>query len=284
MEQASVERKWIIYMYTFPNGKRYIGKTFRSLKERQESAEWIGYRNCPVLWRAICKYKIENIKQDILFESYMTDEYSSRLEMICISLFKTNCNKYSNPSYGYNETDGGEGTIGHKHNDEAKAKMRKPRPQCSGINHHNSKEVYCIELDKIFVNAREAERETGVSFGSISNCCIGKSKSTRGGNTKFDVLHWEFRIGAIEKPEKLIATSRGTKAVYCIELDATFSSVRCASEQGYGTVDKIRGSCKQSKLLSKHVNPNVLHWVYEDDKTDEIVNNILNKIQQSKQN
>ena len=44
MENVNKERKWIIYMYTFLNGKRYIGKTCRSLKDRQESSEWVGYK------------------------------------------------------------------------------------------------------------------------------------------------------------------------------------------------------------------------------------------------
>ena len=65
------KRKWIIYMYTFPNGKRYIGKTSQSLKDRQEGPSWTGYNNSTVLMRAIKKYGVENIRQDILFEDFM---------------------------------------------------------------------------------------------------------------------------------------------------------------------------------------------------------------------
>ena len=102
---------WIIYMYTFPNGKRYIGKTKRTLSARQ-GCNFNRYDSCTVLWNAIQKYGVENIQQEILFENDMTDEYASRLEQICILLFKTNCNKFSNPKYGYNLTDGGEGLTG----------------------------------------------------------------------------------------------------------------------------------------------------------------------------
>ena len=117
------ERKWIIYMYTFPNGKRYIGKTSSTLKDRQGGSNWSGYKHCSVLMRAVKKYGVENIIQEILFESFMTDEYAARLESICILLFKANCLKFSNPSYGYNMTDGGEGTIGRTMSEEAKIKM-----------------------------------------------------------------------------------------------------------------------------------------------------------------
>lgn len=192
MENTAEKRKWIIYMYTFPNGKRYIGKTSRSLKERQESSNFIGYRACPVLYRAIQKYGAENIKQDVLFENYMTDEYSSRLEMICVALFKTNCNRYRNPSYGYNTTDGGEGSAGFKQTEEAKDKTRRARKGKLGCDANRHKPVYCVELNKVFAGAREAEREIGIHYCSISNCCLGRSQSTRGGNTTYKKLHWKF--------------------------------------------------------------------------------------------
>ena len=60
-------RHWIVYMYTFPNGKRYVGKTKRTLAQRQ-GAEFKGYRHCTLLWNAIQKYGVENIKQEVLFE------------------------------------------------------------------------------------------------------------------------------------------------------------------------------------------------------------------------
>ena len=112
-------RHWIIYMYTFPNNKRYIGKTCRSMNRRQGDDAWTGYQRCTLLWNAIQKYNVQNIKQDILFEGEMTDSYASRLEQICILLFKCNANRFSNPSYGYNLTDGGEGVSGSKRQDEA---------------------------------------------------------------------------------------------------------------------------------------------------------------------
>ena len=112
-------RHWIIYMYTFPNNKHYIGKTCHSMSRRQRDNSWSGYKNCTLLWNAIQKYGIENIKQDILFENDMTNAEASRLEMTCILLFKCNANRFANPSYGYNLTDGGEGVSGSKRQDEA---------------------------------------------------------------------------------------------------------------------------------------------------------------------
>lgn len=187
------KRKWIIYMYTFPNGKRYIGKTSTSLKDRQGGLNWSGYKNCTVLMKAVKKYGIKNIKQEILFEGEVTDEYSSRLEQICILLFKTNCRRFKNPQYGYNTTDGGEGTIGHRHTEESREKMSQSKKGRSvGADSPVAKPVYCIELNRTFVSAVEAEVCTAVSRKTISLCCLGKNKSTGGGNTMFKKLHWIF--------------------------------------------------------------------------------------------
>lgn len=118
---------WIIYMYTFPSGKRYIGKTKRTLSERQ-GRNFIGYENCTILWKAIQKYGTEDIQQEILFENDMSDEYASRLEQICILLFKANCNKFFNPKYGYNLTDGGDGLCGW-HPDEERLEVLRAQMQ-----------------------------------------------------------------------------------------------------------------------------------------------------------
>ena len=104
---------YIIYMYTFPNGKRYIGKTKRTLALRQQR-DMSGYKRCGLLWKAIQKYGMENIRTDILFEADTTDKQASKIEQFYIELFRTNANKYRDPAYGYNLTAGGEGLIDWK--------------------------------------------------------------------------------------------------------------------------------------------------------------------------
>ena len=106
-------RNWTIYMYVFPNGKRYIGKTCRKMIQRQHS-DWSGYKRCTLLWKAIQRYGVENIKTVILEERVMEDSESGEIERFYIDKYKTNCNRHSNPSYGYNLTDGGEGVSGVK--------------------------------------------------------------------------------------------------------------------------------------------------------------------------
>ena len=108
-------KKWTIYMYTFPNGKRYVGATSRPLIHRQGSLNknWENYKRCKLLYDAIQEYGIDSIEQTILFQGEIEDSEARYLESFYIEKYKTNARKYNNPSYGYNQTDGGEG-VGEK--------------------------------------------------------------------------------------------------------------------------------------------------------------------------
>lgn len=55
----------------------------------------------------------------------------------------------------------------------------------SGASNPNAKAVRCVELNKIFSTARQAEKEMGVHHTKISACCHGKAHTTGG-------YHWEF--------------------------------------------------------------------------------------------
>lgn len=117
---------WIIYMYTFPNGKRYIGATRRPLHHRQGSKEsgWAKYKLCTPLWEAIQEFGVDNIEQSILFEGDIEDEAASEMERFYIAHFKTNCRKYHDPSFGYNQGDGGEGTQERHLTEERREELR----------------------------------------------------------------------------------------------------------------------------------------------------------------
>lgn len=55
----------------------------------------------------------------------------------------------------------------------------------TGVENKTSKPVRCIDTGIVYANAREADRETGISYKSISNCANGKQKATKG-------TRWEF--------------------------------------------------------------------------------------------
>lgn len=92
----------IVYIYTFPNGKKYVGQTSMPLELRASRGD--GYRNSPAVYNAIKKYKWENLQIET-FPCGSQDEMNS-LEQYYIKLYHTN-----EREYGYNLTMGGDGAI-----------------------------------------------------------------------------------------------------------------------------------------------------------------------------
>lgn len=56
----------------------------------------------------------------------------------------------------------------------------------------NGKFAYCIELDKIFCNLRDAEKELGIAHQHISAACNGKRKSAGKHPITGERLHWKY--------------------------------------------------------------------------------------------
>ena len=123
-DMNNANKKWCVYMHTNKiNNKVYIGITNQKPEVRWCNGN--GYRkDQSVFCRAIKKYGWDNFEH-IIFAENLTKEEAEVMEMGLIALYKTNCCRYRNPSYGYNMTNGGEGTSGHKHSEEAKEKMRR---------------------------------------------------------------------------------------------------------------------------------------------------------------
>lgn len=92
----------IVYIYTFPNGKKYVGQTIQTIAARAKNGE--GYISSPAVYNAIKKYGWENITIET-FTCYSKQEMDE-LERYYIKLYNTTDNKY-----GYNLTLGGEGVI-----------------------------------------------------------------------------------------------------------------------------------------------------------------------------
>ena len=136
-------RNFFIYIFTFPNGKRYVGKTndvegrwkghkkaaerLAKLKARIERGETLSEKeneffnrmDLPV-YRAIIKYGWENIKKEY-FSGY-TEKGAFAKERFLIKKLKTHVTKGKR---GYNLTDGGEGTSGMVHSQATRKKISK---------------------------------------------------------------------------------------------------------------------------------------------------------------
>lgn len=125
IEESQEERKWCVYMHTNKeNGKVYVGQTCKKPEHRWNNGKGYliqkddGTYQQPAFARAIQKYGWNNFEH-IIFEADLTKEEANKMESILILLYQTN-----NPKYGYNLTYGGEGSVGFKHSEETKQKIK----------------------------------------------------------------------------------------------------------------------------------------------------------------
>lgn len=108
------ESTFKVYKHVFPNGKIYIGITSRSLNQRwQHGKGYSGY-----VRKAIDKYGWDNIKHFVLVGDFTEDEAKLKERQL---IAKYHSNQYE---FGYNLTEGGDGSPGYKHTEKAKEKMR----------------------------------------------------------------------------------------------------------------------------------------------------------------
>lgn len=122
-----METNYKIYMYTFPNGKKYIGQTKRTLRARQVDDEWSGYRSCSLLWKAIQKFGTDSIEITILKEHISDKEEADKWEEYYIDFYKTNVSVLGDKAEGYNLTSGGTGWNTYKCSEE---ELERKRQQC----------------------------------------------------------------------------------------------------------------------------------------------------------
>ena len=102
------------------DGKKYYGIT----SEKNPNNRWRngkGYKENEYFTNAIEKHGWDNFEHIILFEN-LTESEAHALEIEHIAKYKT-----KNREFGYNLTDGGEGTRGYHHTEEAKKKIAKAK-------------------------------------------------------------------------------------------------------------------------------------------------------------
>lgn len=208
------------------NNKRYIGKSNNIYKR------WTGERSDlrrnvfhnTHFQRAWNKYGEQAFQWLIIDICPEEDLMNKEIEWIA----------YYNAYFdGYNQTFGGEGSLGAVCSDE---KRRKLIESHSGDKPYR-KHVYCIELDQEFWCAKEAARVLNqcgyrVSGQQISRCCRGVavySGKLPNGNR----LHWCY---ASNKDTFKVPVTTNDVPVYCIELNEFFDN--CVTAQNDSRIYK----------------------------------------------
>lgn len=179
----------IIYKITNKiNGKIYIGQTIRSLNKR--IYEHLARGRNTYFDRALHKYGIQNFNIEVIDYAENKDELNKK-ESYYIKFF--NC-KFP---FGYNLTDGGEGTIGirrfgkdnphynKKHTKEAKEKISKARKLYTKEKHPLARKIINLDTGEIFncmVNACEKYK---LDKSTLTKVCKGKRNKCGG-------YHWKY--------------------------------------------------------------------------------------------
>lgn len=189
----------VIYKYTSPSGKSYIGQTTNEEKRKgiwfSNTYEYAGSK----INKARAKYGSCNFTYDILFKEDFNDN-----EIASTTLDKWEkyyIDKFDTFNNGYNLTVGGLGVRGYKWTEEGKRKLselHKGKPlseehknniRISSIGKTTSKPVEQYNKDNEFINefisATMASKITGISRTSIKNNLCGYSKSAGGYIWKF---------------------------------------------------------------------------------------------------
>lgn len=186
---------YVVYMHTNKiNNKKYIGITCRK-PEYRFGKDGSGYKECPVFYKAICKYGWESFDHEILFDN-MTREEAAAKEIELIEKYNTR-----DIQFGYNVAIGGYSQpgetnpfYGHHHTDEVKQKIAESnkkrvwteeaknsiREKLSGPSSPFAKKIHCNELNIDFDTLREAAKYIGASAGKVSEVANGKRKSVKG--------------------------------------------------------------------------------------------------------
>lgn len=99
-----MEKIYTIYLFTFPNGKQYCGYTSKQPSRRWDNGN--GYKECPLVYKAIQKYGWENVKKEIIFTTHDQQE-ALQYEKNTIKE-----KQLTNQDFGYNLDEGGRLAIG----------------------------------------------------------------------------------------------------------------------------------------------------------------------------
>ena len=189
-----MEEKYIVYMHTVPNGRKYIGITHQQPERRWRGGMHYNYNKR--FFSVIVKYGWDNITHEILYEN-LTKEEAEQKEKELIEEHKTN-----QEEYGYNMTSGGSGApnctksietreklskanTGRKHTEETKKKLSEAsKGRHLGGKSPTATKILQYDLDgnliKEWDSLKDIERALNVSYSSIWKVCNNKRGQIRG--------------------------------------------------------------------------------------------------------
>lgn len=232
----------VIYMYTSPSGKMYIGKTIDPRRRKIEHARSNG--KSPKLHNAIKKYGFENLKYEVLETGVLDKDELNLLEQYYIWYFMSY-------EHGYNCTNGGDGSDGES------AKIRNRRlpdnpkwvESMKAVHEKNrTNQEYKDKLKIILTNRnKDPLFRVKVSEGGkrAKSSEVWKKKHSDRIKKIYESedhrkKHRDSVIESLKRPEVILSRLNGLKKrmkpVICVETGQIFESVADAS--------RITGVCQ----------------------------------------
>jgi group I intron endonuclease len=251
-------KTWCVYIHTSPKNKAYIGITCQNPEYRWRK-DGTGYKEDtqPVMYAAIQKYGWNNFTHYI-FADNLTKEEAKHMEMLLIALYKTNCSKYSNPSYGYNLTDGGDGTAGRQTSDETRAAMSESAK--NRFLSQNERAKISNALTGLMVGDKNPMY--GVRRFGSDNPNYGNHKLAGKNNPNYGKCHSEETKNKIQSKQKC-------KQVICVETGKIYCSIREAARQTGFSQSHISKCCRGIK---GYETVGKLHWRFIIEEGDRYEN------------
>lgn len=257
------EKKWCVYMHRCKiSNKAYIGIAKGDPKQRWGSNGYKYTKKQRAFYNAIKKYGWDSFEH-IIWHKDLSKKEAEEWEIRLIALFKTNCCRYKNPTYGYNMTDGGEGPNGVVRSNEFKEKISKAnkgkqvsqetRLKLSQAN----KGKHLGEKNQMY--GRHHSEKTKEIFGNQR-----KGKYCGDKNPMYGKNHSQETKGKMRECKRNIF-----RAIYCIEFNEIFESIKDA-ERKLGIDNAQISACCKGKpgynSAGKHpITGEKLHWKYLED-------------------
>ena len=198
-----IDKKYLVYLHINRiNNKMYVGITSRT-PENRWGKNGCNYSTSPKFYAAINKYGWNNFEHEIL-ETGLSKEEACLREQYYIQKFN-----FLSPN-GYNLTSGGEMT---EMSDEARKKLSK-----SMMGNKNGLGHKCSEEKK----KKISDAQKGKTFTKEHKRHISEAKKGK-------------KVGPCseEKRQRIIASKKDKKAVYCVETNMIYESIQeCARQLG----------------------------------------------------
>lgn len=273
----------LIYKYTSPSGKCYIGQTTNEAYRRRMwfgTGRYTGGRS--KIDRARKKYGPENFKYEVIFRKIYPNieaatEDLNKWEVYYIEYYNT----YSN---GYNSTKGGDGSRGYLPSKDVLEKIskalkgkRKPkdfgnkvsnrlkgknkssahREKLSESKKNSGHKILQYSLSgeyiKTWSNIDTVAKTLKVSRESIAGCCRGKSKTAHG-------FIWRYNGSIIPKPSSRRSDTKVVLKMLGNIIIQEFTSVADAAYSVKANESNISACCRGKCKTIKGFN-----WKYKED-------------------